>query len=52
MFRKYLRGRVCCTTDNCKTNMIAKYPEINVLWVEDEIKLELDGYKTRSMIYL
>ena len=50
MFRKYLRGRVLCTTDNCKSNRIAKLSEIRVLWVGEEIKLESDGDKIISMM--
>ena len=50
MFRKYLKGRVLCTTDNCKINRIAKLSYIRVLWVEEEIKLGSDGDRTRSMV--
>ena len=50
MFRKYLRGRVLCTTDNCKTNRIVMLSEIRLLLLGEEIKLESDGDKTISMM--
>ena len=38
------------TPDNCKTNRIAKYSKIRVILVGEEIKLESDGDKTRSIM--
>ena len=50
MFRKYHGVRVLRTPDNCKTNRIAKYSKIRVILVGEEIKLESDGDKTRSIM--